>query len=202
MAPSTSERPVYDRLAARYDRAMRPWEKRWLGRWRAEAFSALPEGARLLEIGAGTGANFAHYPYGAHGVASELSCRMLEFAREKNRPNGVSLVQCSAERLPFADGSFEAACATLVFCSVPSPAAVFGELRRVVKPGGRIVLLEHVRPAGLLGPVFDFLNLFTVPLFDDHFNRRTVNDAQRSGLSIESESDKAASIIKIVVCKV
>lgn len=202
MSSSTSGKPVYDRIAARYDRALRPFERRFLSRWRAEALADLPAGAKLLELGAGTGLNFPHYPIGAHGVATELSCRMLEIAREKPRPALVDLVQCRGESLPFADRSFDAACAALVFCSVMSPSAVFAELRRVIRPGGTIVLLEHVRPMGVLGPIFDVLNWFTVRLFEDHFNRRTAEDAERSGLKVEYEARKAAGIVKIIVCRV
>lgn len=193
---------MYDRLAARYDRALAPFERRWLGRWRAEAFAALPDGARMLEIGAGTGANFEHYPPGARGAATEISCRMLEIAQGKERPSGVALVQSAGERLPFADDSFDAACATLVLCSVESPSAVFAELKRVVKVGGTIALLEHVRPQGVLGPVIDLLSWFTVRLFDDHFNRRTVEDARRAGLKVESEASHAWGIVKVLVLRV
>jgi ubiquinone/menaquinone biosynthesis C-methylase UbiE len=202
MSSSDRREPVYDRLADDYDRAIAPFEKRFLGRWRAETLAALPTGARLLEIGAGTGLNFKHYPAGTRGVASELSCRMLEFAKEKDRPGGIDLVQCTAEHLPFADRSFDAACATLVLCSVPSPAAVFGEIRRVVKPGGTVALLEHVRPGGVLGPVFDVLSWFTVRLFDDHFNRRTVDEARRAGLEVESVTSHALGIVKVMVCRI
>ncbi|MEO6391690.1 MAG: methyltransferase domain-containing protein [Pyrinomonadaceae bacterium] len=202
MSSSTSGRPVYDRIAARYDRAIRPFERRFLSRWRAEALAHLPAGAKLLELGAGTGLNFPHYPIGAHGVATELSCRMLEIAREKPRPAQVDLVQCRGECLPFADRSFDAACAALVFCSVRSPATVFAELRRVVKPGGTIILLEHVRPQGVMGLVFDVVSWFTVRLFEDHFNRRTAEEAERSGLKVEYEARKAAGIVKIMVCRV
>jgi ubiquinone/menaquinone biosynthesis C-methylase UbiE len=194
--------PVYDRLAGRYDRALAPFERRWLRRWRAETFAALPEGARMLEIGAGTGANFVHYPHGAHGAATEISCRMLEVARGKDRLVGIELVQSAGERLPFADGSFDAACATLVLCSVEFPAAVFAELKRVVKPGGTVALLEHVRPTGILGPVFDLLSWFTVRLFDDHFNRRTAEEARRAGLKVESEASHAWGIVKVLVLRV
>ncbi|HEX8709754.1 MAG TPA: class I SAM-dependent methyltransferase [Pyrinomonadaceae bacterium] len=192
---------IYDRFAARYDRAFAPLERRFLARWRAEALSALPAESRLLEIGAGTGLNFPFYPRGAHGAASELSGEMLRVARGKARPEGVRLVQSDAAALPFADASFDAACATLVFCSLASPGAAFAELRRVVRPGGTIVLLEHVRPDGLLGTLFDALNLLTVALFEDHFNRRTADEARRAGLELLRVERRARGIVNLIVCR-
>ncbi|MGI8837961.1 MAG: class I SAM-dependent methyltransferase, partial [Pyrinomonadaceae bacterium] len=94
------------------------------------------------------------------------------------------MIQSCAEHLPFANNSFDAAFATLVFCSVARPEAAFAELRRVVKPGGVVMLLEHVRPNNLLGSLFDLLNWITVPLFDDHFNRRTAATAKAAGLNV------------------
>jgi ubiquinone/menaquinone biosynthesis C-methylase UbiE len=188
----------YDRLASRYDGAMRPLEKWFLARLRARALASLPEDSRLLEIGAGTGLNFPFYPQATRGAASEPSREMLKIARVKERPRGVSLVQNCAESLPFPDASFDAAFATLVFCSVISPAACFAELRRVVRPGGIIVLLEHVRPEGLLGPLFDALSLFTVALFEDHFNRRTAQEAERAGLRLLKQERIALGIINII----
>ena len=194
--------PVYDRFARHYERLMAPLERRFLAGLRAEALGALPAGARVLEVGAGTGLNFPFYPRGARGVASELSREMLNVARGKpERPAGVRLVQNCAERLPFADASFDAAFATLVFCSVASPGEAFAELRRVVRPGGTIVLLEHVRPAGLLGYFFDALNVLTVALADDHFNRRTAQEAARAGLRLERLERRALGIINLIVCR-
>jgi hypothetical protein len=72
----------------------------------------------------------------------------------------------------------------------------------VVKPGGTVILLEHVRPAGLLGPVFDLLNLITVPLFDDHFNRRTAAEAQANGLELVKVERNLWGIINLIVCRV
>ncbi len=195
--------PIYDKIAPRYDAVFAPLEKRFFVQWRKQTLSLLPENCSVLEIGAGTGLNFSHYPKISCGVASELSFKMLEFAREKEKPDELKLVQSTAEKIPFADNSFDAAFATLVFCSVKSPQEAFLELRRVVKPEGKIVLLEHVRPNGLLlAPVFDVLNFFTVRLFEDHFNRRTVEEAKKAGLQIESIKQKAASIINIIECKV
>lgn len=192
---------IYDRLAGRYDRAIAPLEKLLLRRLRAQALLLLPEDSHILEIGAGTGLNFPFYPEGARGVASELSCEMLKLARVKSHPAGVRFVQSSAERLPFQDESFDAAFATLVFCSISSPEQAFSELRRVVRPGGRIVLLEHVRPGGLMGYFFDALNVLTVALLDDHFNRRTAQTAERAGLELLSVERRALGIVNLIVCR-
>jgi phosphatidylethanolamine/phosphatidyl-N-methylethanolamine N-methyltransferase len=197
-----SDAPVYDRLASTYDRAMRPLERRLVARLRARAFAEIAEGARLVEVGAGTGANFAHYPRGATGACVELSLEMLKVARGKARPDGLALVQARAESLPFADATFDAAVATLVFCSVESPQKSFAELKRVVRAGGRVVLVEHVRPRGALGFVFDALSLFTTWLFDDHFNRRTAEEARRAGLRVVRVDSHALGIVQLIVCEV
>ena len=194
-------RAVYDRFAARYDCVMAPLE-RWLLRdLRKRLFGMLPSSGLLLEVGAGTGANFSYYPSAVRGVATELSRAMLQIAARKERPAGLRLVQNSAERLPFADNSFDAAVATLVFCSVASPTEGFTELRRVVKPGGSICLLEHVRPDGALGYAFDALSRLTVALSDDHFNRRTADEARRAGLDVIGVERRAAGIIQLIVCR-
>ena len=191
---------IYDKLAKGYDRAFAPFERRFLAGWRKETLSYLPQNARILEIGAGTGANFRLYPRVKHAVASEISCKMLEYAREKT--NSVSLVQADAETLPFAGNSFDAAFATLVFCSIPQPENAFAELKRVVKNQGVIVLLEHVRPRGLPGFAFDFLNILTVALIADHFNRQTAKIAETSGLKILEIREKAFGIVNLIVCEV
>lgn len=190
---------IYDRIAKGYDKALAPFEKRFLSRWRRETLSFLPENARILEIGAGTGANFKFYPTSKCAVASEISVKMLELAR--NKTNQIRLVQANAETLPFAANSFDAAFATLVFCSIPNPSNAFAELRRIVKPNGKIVLLEHVRPNGLSGYVFDFLNIFTVALMEDHFNRQTAKLAENSGLKILEVKQKAFGIVNLIVCE-
>ena len=196
-------RPVYDRLAAGYDRALRPVERLGLARLRAETLRALPAGGRLLEVGAGTGANFRFYPRGAEIYASELSGEMLKAAGAKLAGTGVvRLLRCRAEALPVPEATFDAACATLVFCSVESPAAAFAELRRLVRAGGTVALLEHVRPAGALGYLFDALSLLTVPLFEDHFNRRTLDDARRAGLEPVHVRTRLFGALQTIVCRV
>lgn len=195
-------RARYDEIAPHYDAAIRPLQRWFLASLRQKTFSQLPENARLLEVGAGTGLNFVLYPPQTVGVATEPSIEMLKIAKEKKRPQGVTLVQSCAESLPFDDDSFDAAVATLVFCSVASPHRAFAELRRVVKSGGTILLLEHVRPNGVLGPIFDLLNLITVPLCDDHFNRRTVDEARAAGVELLRVEERLMGIMNIIACKV
>lgn len=193
---------TYDTFAPQYESVMRPLEWWFLARLRANTFRHLPDNASILEIGAGTGLNFVHYKDAARGVATEPSAEMLRIAAGKKRPSGVKLLQSCAEALPFTDGSFDAAFATLVFCSVASPASALAELKRVVKPGGTILLLDHVRPKGILGPLFDLLSLITVPLFDDHFNRRTDKEAQAAGLNLQRVEASLLGIINLIVCRV
>ena len=193
---------TYDQFAPQYDAVMSPLERWFLTGLRTQIFNLLPRNARVLEVGAGTGRNFVFYPVETSGVASEPSREMLKIAKHKRRPPAVTLVQSRAEELPFKHAVFDAAFATLVFCSVSSPANTFAELRRVVRSGGTILLLEHVRPGGLLGPIFDLINLVTVPLFEDHFNRRTADDARAAGLQVVGVEKSLLGAINLIACRV
>jgi ubiquinone/menaquinone biosynthesis C-methylase UbiE len=173
----------------------------FLSRLREKTIAALPAGGRILEVGAGTGLNFSYLQSGTRGVASELSREMIRLAEKKSRPPMVSLVQANIEALPFPDASFDSALSTLLFCSVRSPRESFKELRRVVRADGTVTMLEHVRPRGPLGPLFDLLSLVTVPLFEDHFNRRTADDARRAGFQVESIERAVLGIFNIIVLK-
>ncbi|HWW75370.1 MAG TPA: class I SAM-dependent methyltransferase, partial [Pyrinomonadaceae bacterium] len=159
-------------------------------------------GGRLLEVGAGTGGNFSFYPAGARAACVEPSREMLLRAQLKpERPEGAALFQSAAEQLPFADETFDAAFATLVFCSVAAPERAFAELRRVVRRGGRVALVEHVRPRGALGYAFDALSLLTVPLVEDHFNRRTADLARRAGLEVVRVDSHLLGVVQLIVCR-
>ena len=176
-------------------------KRRFLDRWREETLSYLPEKSRILEIGAGTGANFKFYSDQKLSVASEISFRMLKFAKPKILNKKIEITQADVESLPFPDNFFDAAFATLVFCAVSNPLKAFRELRRVVKPNGKIILLEHVRPRGIFGYAFDFLNVFTVLLIEDHFNRQTAKIAETSGLKILEIKEKAFGAVNLIVCE-
>lgn len=183
---------IYDRIANIYDGFMFPLEKLGLGRYRDEIFSRLPRSGTLLEIGCGTGANRRHHPKDARVIASEYSFEMIRRAKAKDR------VQCSAMSLPFTASSFDAAFASLVFCSIPAPELAFAEIRRVLKDNGKLFLLEHVRPPGILGQAFSALNPLTVALIDDHIDRETASIAGSSGFRILDRTPKMKGVIELI----
>jgi ubiquinone/menaquinone biosynthesis C-methylase UbiE len=80
---------LYDKLAKGYDKSFAPFERKFLAKWREETLSHLPKDANLLELGTGTGLNFRFYPNCKHSVASEISCKMLDFAKAKNKNENI-----------------------------------------------------------------------------------------------------------------
>jgi ubiquinone/menaquinone biosynthesis C-methylase UbiE len=103
---------------------------------------------RVLEVGAGTGASFPYYPPDAQVVATEPDPHMLERARKRAAGLGganIELRQASAEQLPFDDASFDHVITSLVLCTVRDQPKALAEARRVLKPGGTLRFLEHVR---------------------------------------------------------
>jgi len=102
---------------------------------------------RVLEIGAGTGLNLRHYADDAELVLSEPDAAMAERLRRRvaGRRRPATVVLAPAEALPFADGEFDTVVSTLVLCTVPDQAAALREIRRVLRPGGRLLFMEHIR---------------------------------------------------------
>lgn len=133
-------------FSAFYDSLLKGTEDAGLRERRRETLAAAR--GRTIDIGAGTGANLRLFPQGVEQVVmAEPDPHMTKRLRRKLEESGseVELVEAGAERLPFEDSSFDTAIFTLVLCTVPDPAAALAEAARVLKPGGQLLFVEHVR---------------------------------------------------------
>jgi phosphatidylethanolamine/phosphatidyl-N-methylethanolamine N-methyltransferase len=143
---------VYENIAWFYDVTFGP--ALHPGRVDAIRRMAIRPGDRVLEVGVGTGINAALYPADCTVTGVDLSSSMLERARERVARKGVRnvrLLQMDAANLKFADDAFDIVYAPYVISVVPDPVAVACEMRRVCRPGGRIVILNHFRSKNRLG---------------------------------------------------
>lgn len=179
-------RAAIGRLSARwYDRLLEPLERAGLRERRRRLLSGLD--GEVLEIGAGTGLALEHYAGAARVVQLEPDpYRRAELERKRSQARvPVEVVDARAEALPFPDGSFDAVVSMLVLCSVADPPCVLSEVRRVLRPGGRLVLLEHVRAGGALGRAQDLLApLHRVVAGGCSPNRRTEETVRAAGFAL------------------
>jgi ubiquinone/menaquinone biosynthesis C-methylase UbiE len=175
----------YNRIAPYYD-VMEIISERTFSRWRRQLVARAK--GKVLEVGVGTGKNFPYYPDGVDVTGLDIADKMLLHARLRADKLGfpVHLMEGDGQSLPFPGNSFDTAVATFVFCSVPDPVLGLKELGRVVRSGGEILLLEHVRiDRPVIGFIMDIMNPFFLHFIGPNINRRTVENVGKAGLRIE-----------------
>jgi ubiquinone/menaquinone biosynthesis C-methylase UbiE len=176
-------------FAAGYDRTLAATERAGLTDLRRQVVGRAS--GRVLEIGAGTGLNLPLYADDVELVLSEPEAPMAARLRRRLASQGrrAEVVQAPGERLPFPDGSFDTVVGTLVLCTVPDVAATLAEARRVLRPGGSLLFLEHVRsddPA--VARWQDRLHPLWVRFGHGcRCNRDTLSTLQGAGFAVEAE---------------
>ena len=176
----------YDRSAASYDRIISWAEKALFGDGREWVCSRAR--GEVLEIAVGTGRNLPFYPEGIRLTGIELSSKMLDIAHRRARELGreADLRAGDAQNLPFPDASFDMVVATLALCTIPDDRRAVTEAARVLRPGGRLLLLEHVRspvlPVRIVQRVLDPLAIL---IDHDHLLREPLHHVEGMGLVVE-----------------
>lgn len=194
-----TRKPRYDRIAGIYDLVQYPMERMFLSRLRGEVFAGVR--GKVLEVGVGTGKSFPYYPRGVELTAIDISRKMLEHARRRadKLELAADIRVMDAEHLEFPDDTFDYVAATCVFCSVDDPVAGLAEIKRVLKPDGRVRLLEHVRSESpAWGRLMDWLNPIARYLSGANINRRTVENVEAAGLELYKVESRGVEILKLI----
>jgi ubiquinone/menaquinone biosynthesis C-methylase UbiE len=195
--PAARQRRVWDRAAPGYDKQIAFFERTWFSGGR-EWLGARARG-RVLEVAIGTGRNLPYYPADAAVAGIELSPAMLSVARQRAASLGrdADLREGDAQDLPFDDASFDTVVCALSLCAIPSPVAAVGEMHRVLRPGGRLLLLDHIGSSW--PPVYAaqwLLERVTIPAAGEHFTRRQLPLVKAVGFQIVEAGRRSAGTVE------
>lgn len=196
MATSNKSAQRYDRGMVALERAGIATLRRWL---MTEAQG------EVLEIGTGTGANLTLYPPGTTVTATDLEPDRLRAARDKvqltAQRHNMILACADAQDLPFPDAAFDTVVGTLVFCSIRQPELALAEIRRVLKPGGRLLLLEHVRgQTPFTRRLTDWLHPVWFAIQGScHLNRETAATVAANGFQLDHTSTHSRGLLQMII---
>jgi ubiquinone/menaquinone biosynthesis C-methylase UbiE len=172
-------------IEIRYGERKREWFSRSVG-W-------------TLLVAVGTGLDLQYFPSGQNVVGIDISSKMLEKAKGKLNINtsNTKLVRADVQMLGFADNSFDSVVTSCTFCSVPDPVLGLKELQRVMRPGGKLLMFEHVRSNIFwMGPMMDLLTYVSRKVGPD-LNRRTKENVIRAGFKLTREINIYLDIVKL-----
>lgn len=192
-------------FAASYDRMIARSEKAGLADLRRRTLAAAK--GSVLEVGGGTGANLPHYGAGVETLTiTEPEAPMLRRLERRVGEEGsnAEVVEAPAERMPFEDDSFDTVVSTLVLCGVDDQAQALREVRRVLRPGGRLVFIEHVRSEEpRLARLQDRLNFVNRFVSCCDCNRSTLAEIEANGFEVEelerTELPKAPPFVRPLI---
>jgi ubiquinone/menaquinone biosynthesis C-methylase UbiE len=195
-------RRYWDKHAHRYDPQMQLWDRKLFGDTRA--WICQQASGEVLEVAIGTGLNLEHYPDQVRLTGIDFSPAMLAKAQDRAQQLGrqVDLKEGDAQGLAFPDGSFDTVVCTLSLCSVPDDRQAITEMRRVLRPGGRLLLADHV--ASTSWPVRALqrlLELVTIPIGEEHFLRRPVEHVRRQGFQVERQERFKLGLVERLVAR-
>jgi ubiquinone/menaquinone biosynthesis C-methylase UbiE len=195
-------RAVWEREADAYDRMMPRVERLFFGGGREWVCSRAA--GDVLEIAIGTGRNLLFYPPGVRLTGLDVSPATLGVARRRSEQLGVgaTLLEGDAQDLPFPDGSFDTAVCTLALCTVPDDARAVGEVARVLRPGGRFLLLEHVgSPLAPVRAVEWLIQALTFWHERDHMTREPLIHLRAQGFHVEELERSKLGVVERVAAR-
>ncbi len=190
----------YDRIAPYFDGLEGFLEGLFFSAWRKVLWAKV-QGEHILEVGVGTGKNFPYYPAKSRITALDFSEKMLDRAKKKQQRKNIAvdLQLMDVQSLCYADNSFDTVVATFVFCSVPQPTKGLQELYRVCKPGGQVLLLEHVLSSKpIMAKMMCLINPLIAGVFGANINRQTVKSVQSCGFQKVVLDPASRDMVKMI----
>jgi ubiquinone/menaquinone biosynthesis C-methylase UbiE len=184
------EAPTYDRRMGFFERVLFAGGREWV---------CSRASGEVLEVAVGTGRNFPFYPQGVRLSGIDLSPAMLEIARKKADDLGLDadLREGNAQELPFPDASFDTVVCTLSLCNIPDDRRAIAEMKRVLRPGGRLLLLDHVRSSSKVWLAAQrLLEPLSWRFSCDHLLRRPLEHVLAEGFEVEQRERYKADIVE------
>jgi ubiquinone/menaquinone biosynthesis C-methylase UbiE len=202
-ATTERARRYWDQHSGAYDRQMAFFERAFLGDGRA--WICAQAAGEVLEVAFGTGRNLPFYPSDVHLTGVEFSPAMLELGRQYAATLGrqVDLRLGDAQALDLPDAAFDTVVCALSLCAIPDERRAVAEMKRVLRPGGRLLLLDHVASSAAWARAIQWLiERITIPMGEEHFLRRPLLTVQAEGFVVDlSQRTKLGIIERLVAHK-